>query len=61
MTEWVCLSQVLATTDASLKVVAKEQQPLNPMLLVNYDLPTRKVWDSASLNKCDPIGSRLKI
>ena len=37
------LLQVLATTDVCLRVISKELVPLNPTLLVSYDLPTRKV------------------
>ena len=35
--------QVLATTDAALRALPRELLPLSPTLLVNYDLPTRKV------------------
>lgn len=35
--------QVLATTDVCLRVVSKDLLPLNPTLLVSYDLPARKV------------------
>lgn len=34
---------LLVTTDAPLKSIDKDKLPLGPLLLINYDLPTRKV------------------
>ena len=35
--------KILCTTDAPLRALSREATPLAPTLLINYDIPTRKV------------------
>ena len=42
---WGASAEVLVTTDVCLKAFEDEDHPaLKLSLLVNYDLPTKKVW-----------------
>jgi len=52
----------LVTTDAPLGALAKDAQPLAPTLLINYDLPMRKVgccrdFVSSPCACCSPLGA----